>query len=62
MCAKPEVQAIGVHRIMGCSTMLILDSLPHSVATTGGLQDSKEYGDRVLHHWLDLHNHHANHG
>ena len=56
VCAKPEVQALGIDRTMEIPTLLILDSVTHAVVTTGGVQDLKEYEDRALDHWLDLHN------
>ena len=54
VCAKPEVQALGIDRTMEIPTLLILDSVTHAVVTTGGVQDLKEYEDRALDHWLDL--------
>jgi hypothetical protein len=56
VCAKPEVESLGIDRTMEIPTLLILDSRTQTVVTTSGVQDLKEYGDHALGHWLDLQN------
>jgi hypothetical protein len=55
VCAKPEIEELGIHRKYEIPTLLIIDSKTHGVLTTNGAEDLEEYGAKALDHWMELH-------
>ena len=55
VCAKPEVELLGIDRKFEIPTLIVVDGVTHGVITTNGAEDLLEYQDKALAHWEDLH-------
>lgn len=56
VCAKPEVDELGIDRKFEIPTLLILDGETHGVITTNGAEDLMEtYREDAFEHWMGLH-------
>ncbi|KAG7373176.1 thioredoxin-like protein [Nitzschia inconspicua] len=55
VCAKPEVELLGIDRKYEIPTLLIIDSATQTVLTTNGVDDLEEFKDKALEHWTELH-------
>jgi hypothetical protein len=55
VCAKPEMEKLGIDRKFEIPTLLILDGETHGVISTNGAEDLMEYQNNAFKHWMDLH-------
>ena len=54
VCAKRELQQLGIERKLEIPALIILDGESHSVITTNGVQDLENEGAKALDHWIEL--------
>jgi hypothetical protein len=54
VCAKRELQELGIERKFEIPSLIILDAETHGIITTSGVQDLKEDGAKALDRWIHL--------
>ena len=54
VCAKRELEELGMDRKYEIPTLIILDGETHGVITTNGAHDLEEEGKQALDHWVEL--------